>query len=323
MGKEAEEIPTAGDIRDASRRIKAYAKITPVFTSRQVNRRANAEVFFKCENFQRVGAFKFRGACNAVISLSEREATRGVATHSSGNHGQALSLAAHLRGIPASIVMPEDAPKTKIQAVKGYGAEIIYCKPTLKAREETLKEVLGKTGVVFIHPYNDSRIIAGQGTAALELLEKVPDLDLIIAPVGGGGLISGTTIAAKSVNPSITVIAAEPEEADDAYQSLKTGKRMEIQETRTLADGLRTSLGPLPFEILKRYLADIVTVSEYSIIREMRYIWERMNIIIEPSAAVPVSALFGNKINVRNKKIGIILSGGNLDLDRLPWQSGS
>lgn len=315
------ETPTIRDIREAAERIQPYAYRTPVFTSRQVNQRADAEVFFKCENFQRTGAFKFRGACNTVMSLSSHDASRGVATHSSGNHGQALSLAARLCGIPAYIVMPENAPQIKKEAVKGYGAEITFCESTLKSREETLNRLLKKTGAVSIHPYNDSRIIAGQATAALELLEEVPDLDIILAPVGGGGLISGTAITAKSINTSVSVIAVEPEEADDAFRSMKTGQRQEIRDTRTVADGLRTSLGDLPFEIMKHYLDEIVTVSEHAIISEMRFIWERMNLIVEPSGAVPLSALFANKIKTNGKKIGVILSGGNLDLDQLPWQN--
>ncbi|MEX0769834.1 MAG: pyridoxal-phosphate dependent enzyme [Balneolaceae bacterium] len=314
-------LPEIQDIREAARRIAPYAIRTPVFTSQQVNQRSEARVYFKCENFQRVGAFKFRGACNAVFSLSDKDASVGVATHSSGNHAQAVSLSARLRGIPAYIVMPDNAPKIKKQAVKNYGAEITYCEPTQKAREKTLNVILEKTGTVFIHPYDDSRIIAGQGTAAMELLEEVPDLDILLAPVGGGGLISGSVIAAKSMNSTITVIAAEPEEADDAYRSIKSGKRQEVHEPRTIADGLRTNLGSLPFEIIQQYLDDIVTVSEESIVREMRFIWERMNLIIEPSSAVPVSALFDGKLNTKGKKIGIILTGGNLDLDQLPWQS--
>ncbi len=312
-------VPGISEIRKAHQVIKEHAHVTPVLKSDKLNERTGAKVFFKCENFQKVGAFKFRGACNAVLTLPESEAERGVATHSSGNHAQALALAAKIRGIKAYVVMPENAPKVKVEAVKNYGAEVTFCESSLDARESTLAKVVAEHGATPIHPYNDSRIIAGQGTSALEFLESNPDLDIIMTPIGGGGLLSGTALVAKSVNPNIKVIGAEPEEADDAYRSFREGKLIPGYSTQTIADGLRTSLGELPFEIIKEKVDDIITVSEESIISSMRYIWERMNIIIEPSCAVPVAALFNNKDQFLGKRVGIIITGGNVDLDNLPW----
>ncbi|MDZ7805778.1 MAG: pyridoxal-phosphate dependent enzyme [Gracilimonas sp.] len=311
--------PSFDEIKKAHQIIKERANRTPIFTSRSVDERAGANIFFKCENFQKVGAFKFRGACNAIFSLSDDEAKKGVATHSSGNHAQAVALAAKMRGIPANVVMPENAPKIKVKAVKGYGAQVTFCESTLEARETTLEKIVEKTGATFIHPYDDARVIAGQGTAAIELLEDQPDLDMIITPVGGGGLLSGTSISAKAMKPDIKVIGAEPEMADDAYRSFKTGELIPVKDPDTIADGLRTSLGKLPFSIIRRNVDDIVTVSEDSIIESMRFIWERMNMIIEASCAVPVSAVFDKKVEVSGKKVGIIITGGNVDLDNLPW----
>jgi len=317
--KNSTSAPSFTDIKKAYKLIRQHANQTPVFTSRSVNERADASIYFKCENFQRVGAFKFRGACNAIFSLNDQEAQKGVATHSSGNHAQAVALAAKMRGIPAFVVMPENAPKVKVKAVKGYGAKVTFCKSTLEARETTLEKVVEKTGATFIHPYDDARVVAGQGTAALELLEEQPDLDIIMTPVGGGGLLSGSSISAKASKPDILVIGAEPEMADDAYRSFKEGKLIPVEDPDTIADGLRTSLGKLPFEIIKSNVDDIVTVSEESIIESMRFIWERMNMIIESSCAVPVAAVFDQKIQARGKKIGIIITGGNVDFDNLPW----
>lgn len=315
------ELPTLSDIRQAHKKIKDRIHRTPVLTNRQVDERTGCSVYFKCENFQRVGAFKFRGACHAVFSLPDDEAAKGVATHSSGNHAQAIALAAKMRNIPAFIVMPENSPEVKKRAVAGYGAEITFCEPTQQARESTLEKVVDKTGATFIHPYNDPRIIAGQGTSGLELLEDYPDLDIILVPVGGGGLASGTAITASGLRPGVKVIGCEPEIADDAYLSLKTGELQPSKNTQTVADGLRTGLGELTFACLQEHLHGIVTVSEEEIVDAMRYIWERMNIIIEASCAVPVAALFNNKIeNAAGKKIGIIITGGNVDLDNLPWQ---
>ena len=317
--KNSTSAPSFADIKKAYELIRQHANRTPVFTSRSVNERAGASIYFKCENFQRVGAFKFRGACNAVFSLNEEEAQKGVATHSSGNHAQAVALAAKMRGIPAFVVMPENAPKVKVKAVKGYGAKVTFCESTLEARETTLEKVVEKTGAIFIHPYDNARVVAGQGTAALEFLEEQPDLDIIITPVGGGGLLSGSSISAKALKPDISVIGAEPEMADDAYRSFKEGKLIPVEDPDTIADGLRTSLGKLPFDIIKSNVDDIVTVSEDSILDSMRFIWERMNMIIEASCAVPVAAVFDQKIQAKGKKVGIIITGGNVDLDSLPW----
>ncbi|HCD51514.1 MAG TPA: serine dehydratase [Balneolaceae bacterium] len=315
----SDQVPSFSDIKEAQKVIAPFAHRTPVLSSTSINKITGSELLFKSENFQKVGAFKFRGACNAVMSLSDEDARKGVATHSSGNHAQALALAAKLRGIPAHVVMPENAPKVKVAAVKDYGAEITFCEATLPARESTLAEVIEKTGAQMIHPYNNAYIIAGQGTAALELLEDHPDLDVILAPVGGGGLMSGTAIASKGIKPSIKVIGTEPELADDAYRSFKAKKLIPLDATTTIADGLRTSLGTLTFEAISEYVDEIVTVSEEGIIAAMRLIWERMNIIIEPSCAVPLAAVLEKNIDLNGKKAGIILSGGNVDLDQLPW----
>jgi threonine dehydratase len=311
--------PTLADIRTAAGRIAPYAHRTPVLTSTALDERLGAQIFLKCENFQKVGAFKFRGAANAVFSLSAGAAVRGVATHSSGNHAQALALAARLRGIPAFIVMPDNAPAVKKAAVAGYGGRITYCEPTLKARETTLERVVQETGAEVVHPYNDDRVIAGQGTAALELLENVPGLDAVLAPVGGGGLLSGTAIAATSLQPGIRVIAAEPEGADDACRSFRAGQIIPSVAPKTVADGLLTSLGDRTFPVIRERVEDIVTVSEAAIIAAMKFVWERAKLVIEPSSAVPVAALWEKKIDLGGLRVGIILSGGNVDLDRLPW----
>jgi threonine dehydratase len=314
--------PSFDAIREAAKRIKPYVHRTPVFTCTSLSRMVNAELYFKCENFQKVGAFKFRGACNAVFSLSGEEAGRGVATHSSGNHAAALALAAQMRGIEAFIVMPTNVPQVKKAAVAGYGARIIFCEPTLEAREATLAKVVEETGAHFVHPYNDHRIIVGQGTAALELLEEVPALDVVMAPVGGGGLLSGTALTVSELSPGTHVIGAEPEGADDAYRSLQEGRIIPSIEPKTVADGLLTSLGDLTFPIIRTYVHGIVTVSEEAIIGGMRHVWERMKIVIEPSAAVPVGALLERKIDLTGKRIAVILSGGNVDLEELPWILG-
>ncbi len=314
------DMPSLSDIQAAYEHISGVVHRTPVLTSSQVNKRSGAEVFFKCENFQKAGAFKFRGACNTVFSLPDERAQQGVATHSSGNHAQAIALAAKMRSIPAFIVMPENAAGVKVRAVSGYGAEITFCEPTLEAREKTLEKVVEQTGATFIHPYNNAQIIAGQGTAALELLQDQPELDSILIPVGGGGLASGTAIAAAGINPDIKVIGCEPELANDAYLSLTSGKLMPAKNSLTLADGLRTSPGELTFACIQRYIHKIVTVSEDQIVEAMCFIWERMNIIIEPSSAVPIAALFYDKVEAAGKNVGVIISGGNVDLDHLPWK---
>lgn len=308
------------DILNAARRIEPYAHRTPVLTCHSLDQQVGAQVFLKCENLQKVGAFKFRGAINAVFSLSEEQAKRGVVAHSSGNHAQALALAARLRGIPAYIVMPKNAPQVKKEAVKGYGGIITFCEPNLEARESTQAEIIARTGATEVHPYNNEHVVAGAGTATLELLQEVSDLDVILTPVGGGGLISGTAIAATEYLPGVRVIAAEPEMADDAFRSMQARRIIPSVNPQTIADGLLTSLGTLTFPIIQRRVTQIVTVSEASIIAGMRFIWERAKIIIEPSAATPIGLLLERKIDLNGKRVGVILSGGNVDLDRLPWQ---
>jgi threonine dehydratase len=280
---------------------------------------AGAHLYFKCENLQKGGAFKMRGATNAIFSLSDSEAARGVVTHSSGNHAAAVALAARRRGIHAWVVMPSNVPEVKRCAVEGYGGEITLCEPTLRAREQTATRIIERTGAVMIHPFDDDRIIAGQATAAVELLEDVPDLEFILAPVSGGGLLSGTAIAAKALRPGIQVIGCEPKNADDAFRSMASGHLETMDHPDTMADGLRASLAQRTFEILRRNVDRIVVVTEEEIVEAMRYIWERMKIIIEPSSAVAVSPTLKRQIDAEGKKIGIILSGGNVDLAHLPF----
>ncbi|PYK41266.1 MAG: serine dehydratase [Verrucomicrobia bacterium] len=306
-------------IRAAHERIRAYIKRTPVMTSSRLDEASGASLFFKCENFQKIGAFKARGATNAVFSLDDAIARRGVATHSSGNHGAAVARAARLRGIPAHVVMPSNSAKVKVRAVESYGAHILFCEPTEEAREAACADVVKKTGATLIHSFDNEDVMAGQGTAVMELLEDVPDLDLVICPVGGGGLLSGTAVAAKSMRPRIKVIAAEPENVDDAAQSFRAGRLIQTEKKLTIADGLRTNVGAPNFAIIQRYVDDIVIVSEEAIISAMRTIWETMKIIIEPSAAVPYAAIVERKIDVAGKRVGIILTGGNVDLNALPW----
>lgn len=315
----SQAIPLFTDIQKAHERIKPFVHHTPVLSAQSINTICGAEIFFKCENLQKVGAFKFRGACNAVLSLSPKQLNNGVGTHSSGNHAQALALAAKMNGAKAYIVMPDNSPDVKKKAVAGYGADITFCQPTLQARESTMEHVLKQTGATFIHPYDDPRIICGQGTATLELLEEQSDLEIVMAPVGGGGLLSGTAIAAKSINTKLKVIAAEPKGADDAYRSFKSGTWVPSENPQTMADGLLTSTGELNFEIIQKYVDDIYTVSEESIVTAMRLVWERMKLIIEPSSAVPLAAILENPEAFKNKRIGIIISGGNVDLGSLPF----
>jgi threonine dehydratase len=288
-------------------------------SSQSINQIVGAELFFKCENFQKVGAFKFRGACNSVLTLTPEDAKNGVCTHSSGNHAAALALAARMRGIPAYIVMPENAPEIKKIAVAGYGAHITFCTPTLEARESTLKKVAEQTGATEIHPYNNFNVICGQGTAAKELIEEIGSLDIVMAPVGGGGLLSGTALSTKAMLPGAQVIAAEPAGADDAFRSFYSKTLQPSVAPKTIADGLLTSLGSLTFPIILNKVNTIVTVSEESIVAAMRMIWERMKIIIEPSSAVPLAAILENKVDIKGRKVGIILSGGNVDLGKLPF----
>jgi threonine dehydratase len=319
-------MPTLADIRAAHERIKPYIHRTPVLTSHTLDTITGGTLFFKCENFQKVGAFKARGAFNALFSLTDAEARHGVATHSSGNHAAALALAARTRGCTAHVVMPHNAPLVKKQAVERYGGRITLCEPTLASRESTLADVVANTGATVIHPFDDVRVICGQGTATIELMEEVlaqthQDLDLVLAPVGGGGLLSGTAIAATSLVPSIHVIACEPELAGDAAISFREKKITPAMPPMSIADGLRTALSPLTFGIMQERVSDVVTVSEASIIQAMRLTWEVMKIIIEPSCAVPLAAVIEGKVDVRGKRVGIILTGGNVDLERLPWQA--
>ena len=310
---------TLADIRAAHARIADKIHRTPVLTSATLDALCGAQLFFKCENFQKIGAFKARGATNAVFALTEAEAANGVATHSSGNHAAALARAARLRGIPAHIVMPSNAPKTKIESVRRNGGIIVFCEPTLLAREAACAKIIAETGARLVHPFDDYAVMAGQGTATLELLEQAPDLDLIIVPVGGGGLLCGTAVAAKGARPGIRVIAAEPAGADDAARSVAAGRLIPLEQAATIADGLRTSLSARTFPLIQQQVDGIVTVSEESIVAAMRRIWEVLKIIIEPSCAVPYAAVMDEKIDVSGKRVGIILTGGNVDLDALPW----
>ncbi|MCD4745489.1 MAG: pyridoxal-phosphate dependent enzyme [Bacteroidales bacterium] len=308
--------PDYSIILQAAERIKKYVHYTSVLTSQSIDNLFKANLFFKCENFQKAGVFKSRGAINAVFSLNNKELYRGVCTHSSGNHAAALARAASIRNTKAFIIMPENSSIVKIAAVKNYGGIITFCKPTLKSREEGLKKIIKQTNAVEIHPYNDYRIIAGQATVAKEFFEKVKNLDYIIAPIGGGGLISGTALSTFYISPKTKVIAVEPKQADDAYKSFYQGKFIPSINPNTIADGLLTSLGTLTFPIIQKYVNKIVTVSEAGIIQAMRLIWERMKVIIEPSSAVPLAALLENKFDFKNKRIGIIISGGNIDFNK-------
>lgn len=312
-----EVVLALSQVRAAAEYIRPFVHRTPVLTCSSINRQFNAQLFFKCENFQRTGAFKFRGAAHAVASIVAESKGRCVATHSSGNHGAALSLAAGLQGLGAVVVMPRNANRVKRAAVVEYGGQVVPCEPTLSSREQGLEQVLAQTGAIAVHPYNDPRVIAGQGTAALELLEQVPSLDAILVPVGGGGLISGTALVVAGMAPHVRLIGTEPKAADDAFRSLQAGKLLPVATPSTVADGLRTSLGTLTFPIIQSYVHQIVCVSEASILQAMRLIWERMKIVIEPSAAVPVAALFEGSRELRAKRIGVLLSGGNVDMDGL------
>lgn len=304
---------------ECHKRISPYIHNTPVFTSRLLNEMLNVELFFKCENFQRMGAFKMRGATNAILQLTKEQKQRGVVTHSSGNFAQALALAAQSLGVKAYIVMPSSAPQVKKEAVLGYGGNIVECEPTLLAREATAKEIEVEKGATFVHPSNDFDVILGQGTACLELLNDYPDLDVIFTPVGGGGLIAGTALASHHFGTECMVIGGEPFEADDAYRSLESGKIESNETTNTIADGLKTQLGDINFPIIQRHVDRIIRVTESEISNSMRLIWERMKIVIEPSSAVALAALIKEKTKFQNQRIGIILSGGNVDLTHLPF----
>lgn len=308
-------IPDKQDIEQAHRRIQPYIHRTPVLTSSGINESSGCDLFFKCENFQKIGAFKARGAMNAILSLSAKELSSGVATHSSGNHAQAVARAAKIMGVKSYIVMPENAPEIKRRGVLAYGGEIFSCEATLASREATLAGVIEKTGATEIHPFNNYAVITGQSTAAKELFEEVPHLDIVVTPVGGGGLLSGTALATNFFSPHTVVIAAEPAGADDAYRSMKSGK-LETSQANSIADGLLTSLGTKTFPIIQKYVKEVITVTDAEIVSAMRMIWERMKIIVEPSCAVPLAAILKSREKFAGKKVGVILSGGNVDLER-------
>ncbi len=312
-------LPSLSDIQSAHSRIKPFIHQTPVLTSQQLNKLFGCEMFFKCENFQKVGAFKFRGATNAILTLSDEEKMRGVVTHSSGNHAAALSLAARMNGVKAFIVMPENAPEVKKNAVRGYGAEITFCKPTLQAREETAQKIIDRTDATLVHSYDNFNVICGQGTASLELLNEMPDLEIVAAPIGGGGLMSGTSISIKSINDKIKVIGAEPLNASDARESFRTGRIIPSINPATIADGLLTSLSELTFTIIRNNVDDIFTAREETIIECMLLVWERMKIVIEPSSATVLAIVKENPEFFKGKKTGLIISGGNVDFRKLPF----
>lgn len=312
-------IPTFDDVKSAHERIKPYIHRTPVLTSSFLNGLIGAELHFKCENFQKAGAFKVRGASNAVFGLSDEKAQKGVATHSSGNHALSLSYAAGRRGIPVTVVMPRTAPQAKKDAVRGYGGKIVECEPSTSSREATFAEVVAATGAEFVHPYNDPRVIAGQGTCALELIEQVGNLDAVIAPIGGGGMVSGTCLTLSTIAPAIKVYAAEPKNADDAYRSFKAGHIIADDAPQTVADGLKVPLKELTWHFVSRHVTDILTATEDEIIDAMKLTWQRMKIVIEPSCAVPLATILKNKSIFAGKKVGVIITGGNVDLDALPW----
>jgi threonine dehydratase len=308
-------------VREAAVRIAPHVNRTPVLTSETLDARAGAGLFFKCESFQNVGAFKARGATNAVLSLSDADAAHGVVTHSSGNHAAALARAARIRGIPAHIVMPSNSPRAKVESVRRYGGRVVLCEPTLQARETTAEAVRLETGATFVHPYDDLRVMAGQGTVALELIDQVPDLDVILCPVGGGGLLSGVAVVTKALLPGARVVAVEPAEADDAARSFRAGRLIPLGSTSTIADGLRTSMSERTFAHMRRYVDDVVTVGEQAIVAGMRTIWEVLKIVVEPSGAVGYAPFVDEPRRLEGRRVGIVVTGGNLDLDRLPWST--
>ena len=310
---------TLKDIEAAHERIRPFIHRTPVFTNSSLNKLSGAELYFKCDNFQKVGSFKIRGATNTVEQLTIEELNRGVATTSSGNHGAALSMAVTRRGGKTKVVMPNNTPEIKVNNVERNGGEVVWCEPEQESRESVLKELIEKTGAVVVHPYNDERIMAGQGTCAKELLEDYPDLDTIVSPVSGGGLLSGTLLSSKALKANIQVFGAEPVEADDAYRSLKLGKIVPNETINTICDGLRAQIGTLTFPVIADLVDDIITVTEEEIIDSMRMIWERLKMIVEPSSSITLGAILKNKDRFNGKKVGLIISGGNVDLDHLPW----
>ncbi|PDS27551.1 beta-hydroxyaspartate dehydratase BhcB [Rhizobium phaseoli] len=313
-------IPTISDVFEAHDRIRPFIHRTPIITSSYINSLAGAELFFKCENLQKAGAFKARGASNAVFGLSDEQAAKGVATHSSGNHGTCLSYAAGRRGIPCTVVMPRSAPQAKKDAVRGYGGTVVECEPSTSSREAVFAEVVAKSGAEFVHPYNDARVIAGQATCSRELLEQVGNLEAVIAPIGGGGMVSGTCLTVSNLAPHVKVYAAEPEQADDAYRSFKAGHIIADDAPNTVADGLKVPLKDLTWHFVKHNVSDILTASEEEIIEAMKLIWKRAKLVMEPSSAVPLAAILKNKSIFAGKRVGVIITGGNVDLDTLPWQ---
>jgi threonine dehydratase len=320
MMKEASMyIPTLEDMRAARARITPHIHVTPVLTSRMLDELSGAQLFFKCENFQKAGAFKARGANNAVFSLSDEQAARGVATHSSGNHGTCLSYAAKQRGIPCTVVMPRTAPQAKKDAVMGYGGRVVECEPSTSSREAVFAEVVAETGAEFAHPYNDHRVIAGQATCSAELIEQVDGLDAVVAPIGGGGMVSGTCLTLASLAPHMKIYAAEPEQADDAYRSFKAGHIIADDAPNTVADGLKVPLKELTWHFVQKHVTDILTASEQEIVDAMKLIWKRLKIVMEPSSAVPLATILKNPQIFAGKRVGVIVTGGNVDLDKLPW----
>ena len=315
-------IPTFEDVKSAHERIKPHIHRTPVLTSSYFNDLVGAEIFFKCENFQKAGAFKVRGASNAVFGLSEEDAKKGVATHSSGNHALSLSYAAGRRGIPCHVVMPRTAPDAKKAAVRGYGGIITECEPSTTSREAVFADVQAITGANFVHPYNDPRVIAGQGTCSREFMEQTDGLDMMVAPIGGGGMISGTCVTLSTIAPEVQIIAAEPEQADDAFRSFKAGHIIADDAPNTIADGLKVPLKELTWHFVSNHVTDILTASEQEIIDAMKLTWQRMKIVMEPSCAVPLATILKNKEKFAGKRTGVIVTGGNVDLDKLPWIMG-
>lgn len=312
-------IPTLNDMLAARERISPFVHRTPVLTSRILNELSGAELFFKCENLQKAGAFKARGASNAVFGLSEEQARKGVATHSSGNHGTCLSYAAGRRGIPCTVVMPRTAPQAKKDAVKGYGGTVVECEPSTTSREAVFAEVVAKTGAEFVHPYNDHRVIAGQATCSAELIEQVDNLDAVVAPIGGGGMVSGTCLTLSNLAPNLKIYAAEPEQADDAYRSFKAGHIISDDAPDTVADGLKVPLKDLTWHFVRNFVTDIHTASEHEIVDAMKLIWKRLKIVMEPSSAVPLATILKNREVFAGKRVGVIITGGNVDVDKLPW----
>lgn len=313
------QIPVFSDVAAAEARIRPYIHRTPILTSSFINGLAGAELFFKCENFQKAGAFKARGASNAVFGLNDEQALKGVATHSSGNHGTCLSYAAGRRGIPCTVVMPRTAPQAKKDAVKGYGGRVVECEPSTSSREAVFAEVVAETGAEFVHPYNDPRVIAGQGTCSKELIGQVENLDAVVAPIGGGGMVSGTCLTLSNLAPGVKIYAAEPQQADDAYRSFKAGHIISDDAPDTVADGLKVPLKELTWHFVRNHVTDILTASEQEIVDAMKLIWKRMKIVMEPSSAVPLATILKNPDLFAGKRVGVIVTGGNVDLEKLPW----